>query len=207
MTGKKYELNVDSHLKGRFLFPIRSKLDLIKVLLEAMRFISAGIQFSENEDKLFISVSRHSRIFFYFSEKKFSIALPFSIKKDEQDNFTFSSNLYGLIDAKSISDLIKIFNSSVIENPLDLAGEIEICQPSRTGFWHLVRDLMLFDCGYIRYDHDSERENGNIHPLYHLDVFHSNHSSFKLGLNNSLNIVDFIDILDVSSNCHYLNKP
>lgn len=30
---------------------------------------------------------------------------------------------------------------------------------------------MLFEPGYLRYDHDKEHVNGKIHPEYHLDIF------------------------------------
>lgn len=64
----------------------------------------------------------------------------------------------------------------------------------------------MFECGYLRYDYDVEYQNGHIHPINHLDVNYSVGSTFKLGFQDIITIEDFIDILDLKTNCHYLNK-
>ena len=65
---------------------------------------------------------------------------------------------------------------------------------------------MLFEEGYIRYDHDEINENGLLHPLFHYDIFYSSNTTFKIGLKTSINCDHFIDLLQVESNCHFLNE-
>ncbi len=60
--------------------------------------------------------------------------------------------------------------------------------------------------GYVRFDRDEDRVNGHYHPLDHLDVFYSNKATFKLGLRAHLDESQFLDILDIGTECHYLNK-
>lgn len=73
------------------------------------------------------------------------------------------------------------------------------------GFWSLLRDLFLFDDGYIRYDYDEVLENGLTHPLNHLDIFYSTRTTFKVGFKNRIREAHFMDLLDVNSDCHFLN--
>lgn len=70
----------------------------------------------------------------------------------------------------------------------------------------MVVELLSFSEGYIRYDYDPENELGEIHPLYHLDIFFSNQSTFKIGLPRRYEIKDLLDLLDYEKPCRYLNQ-
>lgn len=70
--------------------------------------------------------------------------------------------------------------------------------------WGLLRELLLWEEGYIRYDDDPGNVNGDIHPRYHLDVFYSGASTFKLGLRQAIEHATFADILDINTSCRYL---
>jgi len=70
--------------------------------------------------------------------------------------------------------------------------------------WALLRELLLWEDGYIRYDDDVGNENGDIHPRYHLDVFYSGSATFKLGLRQAIQHVTFADILDINTSCRFL---
>lgn len=48
--------------------------------------------------------------------------------------------------------------------------------------------------------------NGYLHPLNHFDVCYSNTSTYKLGINHKVDVEEFVDILDVSTNCFFLTK-
>lgn len=45
--------------------------------------------------------------------------------------------------------------------------------------------------GYVRYDYDPKSANGQIHPLYHLDINYDIHTSYKCGLYKRLTTDDF----------------
>jgi len=49
-------------------------------------------------------------------------------------------------------------------------------------------------------------ENGKMHPLYHLDVNYSSGASYKIGLYNELQIEEFKEILDITTDCLYLSS-
>ena len=61
------------------------------------------------------------------------------------------------------------------------------------------------DLGYIRYDYDEKHENEKIHSLHHLDINYSSKGTYKIGLKKALKDEDFIDMLDLRTECKYLN--
>ena len=71
-------------------------------------------------------------------------------------------------------------------------------------FLGFLRELLLMEDGYIRYDYDEEHKNGDLHPLNHYDLFYSSHATFKIGLNAILSEDEFVDLLDIKSDCKYL---
>ena len=45
-----------------------------------------------------------------------------------------------------------------------------------------------------------------IHPVNHYDVNYENSSTYKVGLNNKIGMDEFIDLLNVETDCHFLSK-
>ena len=70
----------------------------------------------------------------------------------------------------------------------------------------ILEEIFLSEPAYIRYDHDSDNENGKLHPLNHLDVNYSAYGTFKLGLENLMVENYFEDVLNIKTDCSYLNK-
>jgi hypothetical protein len=65
--------------------------------------------------------------------------------------------------------------------------------------------------GYIRYDmnevgYKEAKEKGfeHRHPLNHLDVFYTSKATFKLGLKKAIINDEFIDYLNIKTDCKYL---
>ena len=57
------------------------------------------------------------------------------------------------------------------------------------------------------YDYDDEHNNGNLlNPLNHLDVNFESNSTFKLGLNKKLKLEEFIDVMNINTDCHFLSE-
>jgi len=54
------------------------------------------------------------------------------------------------------------------------------------------------------YDHDSENEDKELHPLHHFDIFYSSNATFKIELNQILEHNHFLDIMDISTHCRYM---
>ena len=70
----------------------------------------------------------------------------------------------------------------------------------------MILRLLSMELGYIRYDYDPEHENGKFHPLHHLDINYSSKGTYKLGMNNKIQINDFVDLLDVKKECRYIKE-
>ena len=73
--------------------------------------------------------------------------------------------------------------------------------------WALLRELMVAEDAYMRYDWDEECADGHRHPIHHLDLYYSSGSSFKVGLAAGIDQESLISILDVDVDCHYLHRP
>jgi hypothetical protein len=78
-------------------------------------------------------------------------------------------------------------------------------------FWEFLRELLLMEDGYIRYDldqceYDKAKERGEeyIHPLNHYDFFYSSNATFKIGLNERLTPEGFLDLLNVRTDCKFI---
>lgn len=65
-------------------------------------------------------------------------------------------------------------------------------------------NISTYDLGYIRYDYDEEHHKELLHPLYHLDVCLDTAATYKIGLKKSITQDEFKDILDITTNCVFL---
>ena len=71
---------------------------------------------------------------------------------------------------------------------------------------YIVRTLLEFEPGYLRYEDDINRANGNIHPRFHIDVFYSDHAKVKLGMYNEITAAWFRDLIDITTNCKFIKS-
>ena len=94
------------------------------------------------------------------------------------------------------------FDSDCIFSFVDAIEEVESHIPF---FWPFFRELMMFEEGYVRYDHDARNKNGLLHPLNHCDVFYSSNATFKIGLEKRISLEVFMDLLNLETNCQFLS--
>ena len=67
-------------------------------------------------------------------------------------------------------------------------------------------DLLVFEPAYIRFDEDAKRQDGDIHPLYHFDIFYSNAPSLKIGSKAKIDFEEFNRMLGKNGqSCKYLH--
>jgi len=71
--------------------------------------------------------------------------------------------------------------------------------------WGLLIELLNSEDGYLRFDHDAERENGHLHPLNHADLFYTNGATFKLGFHEKIKLDHAVDVLNLDTDCYYLS--
>lgn len=206
---KNYSINIGKihNIFNLINQPIRDKKQLDLLLLETLKtFITGDIGKSNNEGKIVLNINRMNRFIYEIENKIFSINCPFTCTK-EGGKYYFSDSLLGIqINSKLISYMISIIKKGNINNFEEMVCElidIEEDEDSKSA-WELLKKLYHIEYGYIRYDYDKERENGKLHPLNHLDINFTDSNKFKLGLNKKITIDEFIDILDITTECYYL---
>ena len=204
---KVYKFNLSQIYLDKFFVPIRSKTDVIKILMEAISYMLLNKSVSEENTygKIILRIDKMNRLFFFKEEKYFSIVFPFfATQEDDKYSFYFRSQIE--INNSLISQVQTIIKCPKFKAhcSLDLFEPISDYEEEDENFWIFLRELLLMEDGYIRYDYDTEHENGDLHPLNHYDLFYSSNATFKIGLNTQLGEDEFIDLLDINSKCKYL---
>lgn len=220
---KRFDFNLNEVMLSKFFphYRIKTKPHLVEILMEATRFIliqndpELKVPDHQAKGKMVIIVDNMSRLFFFSKNKYYSIVLPFYvIEEDEQIKISFKN----LINVTShlISQVITIIKCDDFKEQCSLDFVAPICEIEEEcdeNFWIFLRELLLMEDGYIRYDYDLQeyenaKENGNehIHPLNHFDLFYSSNASFKIGLKTGLPQEEFIDFLNTKTACKYLTN-
>jgi len=201
---------------------IKTKMQLLDILLRSIRYIMyyPNIQKNKVAGKIIIIVDKMSRIFFFSNNKVkyYTIPLPMTIMKtNNPDSAKYEFELNGIrLTSELISSVIQLINSGIekTSSSLELAelfDDVEI--QLEKDVWSVFRDLLLSEEGYVRYDEDTnaynealKKEEPKRHPKNHLDIFLHSHNQFKIGLNKPLSDKEFIDILNLKTDCYFLHK-
>lgn len=215
---KVIEIPIVDFYYNRLSRPVRERKDCVLLLLDTLNMLDSSVPTGhENaKGKLIIKTDKMSRVFYFMENKYFSIFFPFSIEEKAEGVNAYS--IYDVaqdreIDNRAIS-LLRIildkvdFINSTVENMLesiyyDMAQEgydsqdIECC-------WNILMRLFSTEFGYLRYDYDIEHANGDLHPLYHLDINYSSKCTYRLGLREKFLPEDFTDLVDVQTKCKYV---
>ena len=207
---KYYEYKIHSYEMEIYFSAVREKIDTISILMTAIKsmLIQKHSQHIDAPNKMVLCIDKMSRIFFLSEKKIYTLVFPFTVTQTEDDYLIFNSEVVGEIDSQVATSVLNIARSVQEVGLSDLSALIEMEKENAPfqDIWALIRFLMLHEDGYVRFDHDPERVNGLRHPLNHFDIFYSNKSTFKLGLNEQANLEMFTDMLDRNSNCHFLNR-
>lgn len=107
---------------------------------------------------------------------------------------------------KSVLNYMYDKNHTLYDSIIEVLFDMELNNEEERVLNDIVVELLSFNEGYIRYDYDPENEQGKIHPLYHLDLFFSNQSTFKIGLLRRYKMNDLLELLDYEKPCKYLNE-
>ncbi len=203
---------------GKFMYelaskPLRTKRDLILLVLNTIRIIGINVSTGDKKGKIILKVDHMNRLFYEIENKIFTIQFPFSIELKEENSFRVYDNYAGVdIDNKIISLLIGMFENYDLEDITFESFFMELYQSADASedvaaetLWILIKRIALFDVGYLRYDHDKEHEKGKMHPLDHLDINYESNSTYKIGLRSRILLEDMIDIVDISSECYFLH--
>ncbi len=203
--------------------PIRSKEDIIRVLLLSIKNLLLENEFEdEGKGEVKIIIGKNSRIYFICKErgnlpnKYYSFTFPFFVEKDIDGKVLVKSkinsevitselvdNLLVLLENKWFSDLNETFDDIdkfacdyfyIFEEYYSSKGIIgEEQDRSHIEYWSIVKSLLTFEPAYVRYDYDPDHEDGEKHPLNHLDIHYANNGTFKLGFDKSMKIKDRLE--------------
>lgn len=207
---KMFTFNLDARFVEDVFKPIRSKIQAITVLMKCTKLMLIGnvVPPEIKAGELLLVVSKVSRIFLFSNNKYFSLTFPFVVKNNG-DELMFSTRNIADISNKITSDVIGVVASSdKFDNldSLDFAESLIDFEETEPFFWPFLLSLLMCEDGYIRYDHDPENVNGDIHPLHHYDFFYSSLAACKVGLRESLTDSDMVSFILPETACHYIEK-
>jgi hypothetical protein len=153
-----------------------------------------------------------NRLFFIGEKKSYSISFPFNFNQITTDVVSINYKNEFEINSQNISILLTLLKSPTI-NSEDCLEFIDPITNYDQKIWSTLRDLLILEDGYIRYDKDEvgfkkAKTDGNEHrhPLNHIDIFYTNKATFKLGLKQDYTENDLIDLIDRNTDCKYLNS-
>lgn len=208
MFQQAFKLDV---VQTRWAFsPIRSKYDYAEILLSAVKIMMNPTHIPREHvaSELILHVNKMSRLFFSQPKKIFSVNFPFVATLQQDQSLTFSSHAHPKIDHKATSIALGLLTE--LRRPgisaLDLAAHVDEAAAIDPHAWELLLDILTVEDGYVRYDNDIERADGNRHPQHHIDVFYSNRTTFKLGLSAAGSDENLIDMLDIYTDCHFVTR-
>ncbi|QLJ09081.1 hypothetical protein [Pseudoalteromonas sp. JSTW] len=209
----KYEFDIDESYMDKFFRPIKNKAQLIELLMNAIKYMLINPKINKDNAKgnIILIIDKMQRLLFVKNDKIFSIAFPFTVTFfDDAYFFNYKGTLN--LDAKLTSDVISLINNKEFYSSCsyEFATPISDYQEDKCdSYWDLIRDLLLMESGYLRYDHDpknyEKHGKSNIHPLHHYDMFYSSNATFKVGLKKKIIAKDFIDLLDIKTVCKFLD--
>jgi len=115
---KRYEFELGMNIIKKFFphYRIKDKLDVTRILLEAIRFMLVwpNVPKENTVGRLILYIDKMSRLFFISKNKYYSIVFPFLVKKVEE-KFFFSLKNIVEIDSELISKAMSILNSEHFE--------------------------------------------------------------------------------------------
>lgn len=204
---KKYSYKIGSWDESKIFSPIRNKWDSITLIMKTLKIMMTNNEISEENSigEIVLIISKMSRLFFFTDKKYFSVNFPFFVKEIDGE-LHYSSSCIDSIDSMVTSQVLSIVSSVKSQSTtcvIEFSEEISDLSEVNRDFWPFFRELLVFEDGYIRYDHDPIRAKGRLHPLCHYDVFYSTGTTFKVGLNNPINKETIIDLLHTESECHF----
>ena len=210
-----YRISLSQIVWDSYFRPIRSKQDILTVLMNCIRLANTNISLlsEEHVGKLTIFKNKNTHRFVISkAEQYYSFAIPFRTQATEEGTIEFSHSGGTIIDSMMVSAINTLLKSDIFNLSNDVMGTLEITEAVseemaddtiRDWLWPIFQDLLAYNDGYLRYDHDAENADGHFHPVHHLDIFYSNQAQIKAGLMDLMQEESFIDFLNKETECHY----
>lgn len=204
--------------KSIFSIIIRNKLELIQFLLQLLRYFLiknpilleseiSQIDDVDNNYNIVISQDRMRRVFLFSPHKYLSIYFPFRICRADLQlgKVVFAlGNEKIVLDYYSISIFSELIELVKMEKHDEFLDRIIEIYSDSIEIYKVFLYLLRMDDGYLRYDYDPEHYVKDKHPLHHLDIFYSQNSTFKVGLENAILPIDMHELLNIHDNCRFI---
>ena len=216
---KKYSFFINDY-NSTIFFPkerVKTKNQIINILLESCRYILLNPNINKDEavGEIMIIVDKMSRIFFFQKDKYYSIVFPYKIYKDnDKDKFKLFTKNDIELNSFLISMVISAINEDLFidECVLDFADFIYEFEKENKYVWNVIKELILLEDGYIRFDNDQEGYEKAVklgkplmHPKNHYDLFYTNPVTFKIGLNKYHSTTEMINFVNLTTDCLFVN--
>ncbi|MGW8114021.1 hypothetical protein ACVS9P_02360 [Caproicibacterium sp. NSD3] len=216
---KRFEFALSDSLYEQSLLPIRTKYDILILLAHTIKFlVSSPLSQQtpeENSRKMILYIDKMSRLLFCVKNKIFTFQFPLQVQIPSDGNDCLSV-YYG--DFLKIDSIVSSLLLAVFEQKDIFKGSLEnidqkVLQEIVDNEWddinwdglcELIKHLVLFEPGYLRYDHDIKHANGELHPEHHLDFFFSQNNVLKIGLRSGVESEWMLDLLNILTNCKYI---
>ena len=182
---------------------IKDRRSLLLIVLESCRYMNQNETVDHADNIMVLAVNDMNRLFFCKEKKMYSIVFPFHTECNQKIHF----DLDGIdISPAMISNLCTVIESEDFNqnSSFDFFSPIlEREEGFSKDFWYILRYLMTYELGYIRYDDDidgfkeaAKKGVPKQHPRYHYDVNYSQQAAFKIGLDKKITPDKFIQLLD-----------
>ena len=108
---KRFDFPLDAYQANRLFMAIRSKRDVIEVLMLAMKIMLLPVQVIPGvAGTLSLRVDKMSRLFVSIDKKVFSINFPFSVIEIGDGMLKFKSAYHQEIGVRVVSEVLSILN-------------------------------------------------------------------------------------------------
>jgi hypothetical protein len=189
---------------------IRSKAHSIEMLMRLIKLfmIVEPDCVADGGGVVHLELGGMRRIFVETKRKAYSMHCPFRAISGEAGEVDFVTFDGVPLDSKLTSEIISLLSSGLMERRQSVAEfadpvlDVESFVP---GAWMVLLDLLLWEDGYLRADHDPKNSNGHVHPLNHCDVFYTQGGSFKVGIREEPSLKFLAGLLDRDLPCLYFN--
>lgn len=213
---KKLIFDIKDDLRN-LAFPsgrLESRKDILLVVLESCRYMMYNEPIKNATEKFILVVNEMNRIVFCQKKKMYSVVFPFHADISDT-GIRFDYNKIE-IDSQTLSNICQVLESEDFNamDSLDFIAPIEsIRENNNPFFWIVLKHLLTYEIGYIRYDDDMEgyqkackNKNPKQHPRYHYDVNYTSSGTYKVGLEKQLTPAKFVDFLDNTKD-RWMAKP
>lgn len=214
---KKFEFFINKSSLDIFFpkYRIKTKVHIIEILMETTKYMLLNPEIKEENSfgKIVLIVDKMSRVFYFTKNKYYSISFPFFVEKLENEiKFGFKNIIE--VESRLISQVLQIIKCDEFKEKCSLDFVAPICEFEENcdeNFWSFLKDLLLMEDGYIRYDYDKDeyekfksKGEEDKHPLNHYDIFYTSSNTFKIGLKDKLSEDQFIDLFDNQKKRNYI---